>query len=349
MTLLGQGKDTWTSFWNKDTTLVGFKDKNGVVRIRPRFTGLLRANKFDEIMGVTEKKNKSWESYYLTKSGRIVGRNNLYVYDNGADCESEGFIRFRDNKTHKVGMFDRNGNIAIPAHYNNLSMVMNGLIIAHQDAHWDEKKRSEVFPYPWIGGKYVLINTHNKTLIDSFYADHDLNYYTLRISTSPDPDTVRRNFKAQDQRYYSFIDFDKEFTAWLKTSLLDNFTKENLLNAAYRQIAFWKEPDGWVSDPKSSFINRNFDLIKTKLLQLNSKECDYHIFNEGLNPFIYEAEEYKHYFNTCGEPKEWLYPVKTIVINYKDKMDLLQDHFEFLRTDKGYKLISISIGIGKPK
>ncbi|MEI9958493.1 MAG: hypothetical protein WDM90_19800 [Ferruginibacter sp.] len=79
------------------------------------------------------------------------------------------------------------------------------------------------------------------------------------------------------------------------------------------------------------------------------KECDYNIFDEGLNPYIYESEEYKDYFNNCGESKDWLYPIKNIVISYKDKKDLLQNHFEFLRTDNGYKLISISISKGEVK
>jgi hypothetical protein len=39
-TLPAQVNNTWYSFWNKDTTLIGFKDKNGIVKIEPKFTGL---------------------------------------------------------------------------------------------------------------------------------------------------------------------------------------------------------------------------------------------------------------------------------------------------------------------
>lgn len=63
----------------------------------------------------------------------------------------------------------------------------------------------------------------------------------------------------------------------------------------------------------------------------------------SLNPYIYGSEEYKDYFNSCGEAKDGLYPVKDIVISYNDKKGLVQDHFEFLRTNSGYKLISITI------
>ena len=57
LTLLGQSNDTWTSFWNKDTTLVGYKDINGVVKIEPKFTGFTSAGKFENIIAVTEDKN----------------------------------------------------------------------------------------------------------------------------------------------------------------------------------------------------------------------------------------------------------------------------------------------------
>jgi hypothetical protein len=57
-----------------------------------------------------------------------------------------------------------------------------------------------------------------------------------------------------------------------------------------------------------------------KLLNKPSlKACNYAVFDEGLNPYIYESEEYKDYFNNCGDSKDWLYPFKNIVISYKGK------------------------------
>lgn len=344
-TLLGQSKDTWTSFWNKDTSLIGFKDKNGIVKIEPKFSGFTSASKFDDIIAVTEAKNETWNSYYLTKTGRIVGKDSLHIFDNGADCESEGYIRFRDRKTDKVGMFNKNGDIVIPADYNDLTRVRNGMIIALKGA--EKKQWGEHFS--WKGGKEILIDTNNKILIDSFKYDNNLNFFSVLITTSLNADTIRQNFKSVSGQYYSFIDFDKEFRSWLKSSLLDNFTKNRLFECSYIKITFWKEPNGWTSESKSSFLDRNFELIKTKLLDLNSKDCDYNIFDEGLNPYIYETDEYKDFFNNCGESKDWIYPIKNIVISYKDKKELLQDHFEFLRTDNGYKLISVTIRKGELK
>jgi hypothetical protein len=39
-TLPAQDNNSWFSFRNKDTTLIGFKDKNGIVKFESKFTGL---------------------------------------------------------------------------------------------------------------------------------------------------------------------------------------------------------------------------------------------------------------------------------------------------------------------
>ncbi len=63
----------------------------------------------------------------------------------------------------------------------------------------------------------------------------------------------------------------------------------------------------------------------------NSKKC------------LTNKEEICEYFNNCGEAKEWIYPMMTIVVSHKNKKNFSQNHYEFLRTDKGYKLISVTI------
>lgn len=343
-TVFAQGNDTWTAFWNKDT-LIGFKDKNGVVKIEPKFTGYISARKFENIIAATEEINSNWESYYLTKSGRMIGRDSLHIFDNSLDCESEGFIRFRDHKIDKVGIFNKNGDVVVPAQYNDLTRVRNGMIVALKGA----EKRYLGEHYSWVGGKGILIDTNNNVLVDSFKYDTDINFFSLLVSLQPNPDSIRQNFKTINGQYFSFINFENEFQAWLRSVLLNNLTKENLLSASYNEITFWKEPNGWTSESKGSFMDRNFELIKTKLLQLNSEACDYNIFSDGLNPFIYESEEYQRFFNNCREPKDWIHPVKSIVISYNYKKDLIQDHIEFLRTDDGFKLIAVIISKGKIK
>lgn len=340
--LFAQNKDTWISFQDKDSTYIGFKDKNGNVKIEPKFTGMTSANKFDDIIAVTEEFKESWKSYYLTKSGKIVGVDSLYTFDNSSDCENEGFIRFRDPKTDKMGMFNAPGKIVIPAIYNELTKARNGMIVVLKGAKKIKDNHEGCNHFSWAGGKEYLIDTNNKILIENFKYNDDLNFYSVHKSATPSKDPIRENFQGVDGQYYSFINFDKEFESWLKNNLLTDLSKDNLLKSSFDKISFWKEPDGWINESKSKFINQNYSFIKLKLQELNDNKMEYFVSSDGLNPFIFETSEYEMYFNNCNQSKEWLYPVKNIVISPKNNSDFGQDHFQFLRTDNGYKLITIS-------
>jgi hypothetical protein len=338
--LHAQNKDTWISFTDKDSTHIGFKDKNGNIKIEPKFTGLTSANKFDAIMVVSEETKENWKSYYLTKSGKIVGRDSLYIFDNGPDCENEGFIRFKDYKTDKMGIFNGDGKIVIPAEYSDLTRVRNGMIIALKGAEKIMDPGGDGH-FSWSGGKEYLIDTNNKNLIEDFGYNDELNFYSIQKSKEPSKDEIRESFIAVDNEYYSFINFDKEFRLWLKNNLLSDLSKSNLLKFCYDKITYWKEPNGWKNESKTKFINQNYKLIKAKLTELSTTNCDYTVFSESLNPFIYNNNEFSEYFDNCNQPKDWMYPVKNIVISHKNEK---QDHFEFLRTENGYKLISVSLG-----
>lgn len=340
----------WTAFRDDNSERIGFKDKKGTIKIKAKYIDFTIARKFDKIIAVMEENNGKNETYYLTKSGKKVGRNNIYLFDNGPDCESEGFIRFRDTKTDKVGMFNGKGEVVIPAEYDDLSNVRNGLVMAVKGAKKkfpDGNKPSDCDHYRWVEGKEYLIDTHNKIIIDDFKHNSDLDFFSLKIGQEPVKDANRQSFLGVDGRYYSFIDYKKEFRQWLDASLLDSLSKEKLIANSYNKIFFWKEPDGWTSAISNEFINRNFELIKSKMTELNKKNSDYFISIEGLNPFIYETSYFDTYYNNCGEPKEWQYPVMNVIINRKTKKDSYQDNFEFLRTENGYKLISMTIKNGK--
>lgn len=343
-TLSAQNKDTWISFWDKDTTHIGFKDKNGNIKIVSKFMGLTFANKFDDIIVVSEEVNETWKSYYLTKTGKIVGRDSLYIFDNSPDCENEGFIRFKDPKTDKMGLFNGDGKIIIPAEYSDLTRVRNGMLIVLKGAEKINDPGGDGH-FSWSGGKEFLIDANNQILIENFGYNDELNFYSLEKSKEKNPDPIRDNFLGVDGQYYSFINFDKEFKSWLKNNILTDLSKENLLKHSYDKITYWKkkDDDGWITKPKTNFIELNYKLIKAKLLELKSANCDYHIFSESLNKSIFEADQYNHYFDNCRQPKDWINPVKNIVISPQNKNESGQDHFEFLRTENGYKLISVSL------
>lgn len=321
----------WYSFYNSDVTLVGYKDKNGSVKIKPKFdAGFTSANRFANIIAVAENNNNKWTSYYLTKTGKIAGIDSLYIFDNTTDCEQEGFIRFKDSKSDKVGLLNRAGDVVIPAMYNDLSVVKNGMIVALLGA----TKKSDGEHFRWIGGKEILIDTSDHTLIDSFDNDANLNFYDVVISKEIQKDSIRKSYPALNGNYYSYVDYKKEFTNWFTTSFLKKITKENILKNSFSAIK-WNENEKWISINQQNFVDRHFYTIN-KICISESKNID--IVVSSIDPLLFPQGKYPKYYNNCNEPLNWKYPVMSVIITSNNK----QSRFDFLRTQSGYKLMAVN-------
>ena len=333
--LFAKSNDIWISFEDEDTDLIGYKDKNGVIKVDPKF--IIGAAKFENIMAVVEETyDNKWNSYYLTKTGKTAGKDSLYYFDNAPDCENEGFIRFRDHKTDKAGMLNKDGDIVIPAEYSDLTRVRNGMIIALKGA----VKEYSGEHYIWAGGQEFLIDTSNNILIENFPYDDNLNFFSIKKTKMPHSDPVRKSFLAKDGSYWSFVDFEKEFKNWLINDLLVNLTSKKLINASYGTVSTWDSTEyRHAKSSRHEFINNNFEVLKTGLLEILDPDCDYSILRDNL----YERTGFEKYFNNCGEAKEWIYPVMTVVVSHKNGNDFTQNQYSFLRTDKGYKLMSVAI------
>ncbi len=340
----GQGKDIWYAFSNESTNLIGFKDKNGVVKIQPKFNEMTSVIKFDNIIAVIEDTIGKGNSYYLTKTGKIVGKNSLYYYDNTNDCESEGFIRFRDHKSSKVGMLNRTGTVVIPAIYDDLSVVQNGLIIGLKGAekkffNIDKYKNSE--DYYWDGGQQILMDTLNNTLVENCTTNQFLNLYSLKKTNTPDLDPIRVAFLGKDGSYYSFIDYEKEFKQWITNTIEKGVTLETLMDSAFETIT-WDTKKSWGKTKKEKLITDNFTLLKNNLFEIVQPSTEYFISSDGLNSITYDGKAFEKYFNNCGASKEWKYPKMSLNINHYDNKKLVQNSYGFLRTDEGYQLINLS-------
>jgi hypothetical protein len=347
VSLFGQNNDTWHSFWNNDTTLFGYKDKNGIVKIEPKFDAgfaYVFANKFDHIIVVTEKiDEEEFLSYFLTKTGKKVRIQNDIFPTRDGDCESEGFIRFRDSKTSNTGMFNRNGDIVIPAEYSFLENVRNGMIIAIKDA---EMIFHEEEYQGWRGGTEILIDTLNNILINDFSNANKLNLFSLEKTKNLHSDSIRDSFLATDDYFYSFINFEKEFKQWFFDDLLVGLTVEKLLNVSFDSIIHWTLNSGydWIRNSKEQFITDNFDILTKDLFRTLNPNYEYEIAMNWRSPFMYQGVEFEKYNNNCNMPKYWIYPMMHVVIRNKDENSLPRFHnsYGFLRTENGYKLIEIS-------
>ncbi len=339
-----QNNDIWTAFYNPDTDDIGFKNSKGEVMIKPRFRGLISARKFDKIIALMDDENFS-RVYYMLKNGKTFGKDSTYIFDMTFDCESEGFIRFHDSKTDKVGMFNHEGKIVIPAKYSDLFPVKNGMTIALQGAHkeyWEKhNEHSGCNHWSWVSGKNILINTKNEILVEDFPEPKSLDIYSLKVIEKPIKDENRINILGKNGKYYSFVDNEKLFKNFIE-KLIKNLNKENLLKNSYKEIVYWDEEKGWISAPAKDFIERNYSILSERLKAYFSKK-DYQL--SDYTPLTEKIEkEFEHHYNNCDERDINRFPIFNLIISYYEKGKFShQDHFNFIKTEEGIQFISCTI------
>lgn len=319
--LFAQKTGALESFYNQDSSLVGFKDAEGRVLYTPQFTA--GPQRMEHIMAVVkEDKAGKWHPYYILRSGKIIGRDSMYVFDNGFDCENEGFIRFTTKD--KTGLFNRKGEIVIPAEYSSLTRVMNGMVVSLKGA----KKVVDGEHFFWDGGTDALLDTANHVLIDHFNPSQQLDLYSIKIEDNKGIDTLREYFKGTNGKWYSFVVFEKAFNAWFQQEILSNLTNENLLQHSMPEITYSDPEVLWITEPKATFIEKH-----PKILQVLSQP--YQLLPEDLNPFLFDPAKYPEYFNNCFGAKSWKYPEMLVLID--------GNQINFLKTPDGYKLILVGL------
>lgn len=85
----------------------------------------------------------------------------------------------------------------------------------------------------------------------------------------------------------------------------------------------------------------HLDIVKDHLSQLKKEDCKYGISIDELNFYAYGSPVYAKYYDNCNHGMRGKYPVLNVDIIDKASSTVI-DEFEFLRTDNGYKLISVS-------
>jgi len=330
--VLEQDNDIWTAFYGDNK--IGYKDKNGNIKIELKFWRT-SSDEFDKIIAV-EEYGGEWKNYFLTKEGRIFGIDSVYFFDNGIHHQCEGFFNFIDRKTDFIGMFDRNGNVVIPADYNYLGDVRNGMLNAINGAKkecWHNDRKGHCEHHILVGGKEMLIDTLNNVLIENFSELDDggkylglLNPFSVEKSKVPNSDTTRVSYLAKDGSYYSFTIFEREFKQWLLNDLLVNLTLEKLMDASNDTISWSSHPRNIYRgiSSKQQFITDNFELLKKELSLILNSDTEYHF-------------TVKYPFNSCGN----ISPNIELRISHKDSGE--QNYFEFSRINNGHKLTGVGI------
>ena len=362
-TSFAQSQDVWLRYYDSTTELTGYKDLKGNIKIPAKFDGFTRADSFFNIMAVHEKIDSSYKAYYLLKNGRKVGQDSVFMFDFTFDCESEGKIIFYDKKKDRVGFFDKNGTAIIPAIYNYVSPFRNGLAVAHRNAKrkcWEGDDTTRCEHLGWEGGESIIINDKHEIIADNITVGlNNVDWYSKKENASSLDTSIYVSIKAKNNITYSFINYDKEFNKWFRNSFIPSLNSEKAIpGILFNEITFWTYEEGWTSVKKQDFLKAFPNALTSSKFDTNKLKQMW-IGRDFLNEYIYEKDIYKKYFNSCGEHNYDRFPLFNILITYYKKRESpnqysvseffrdydidYQEHFEFLRTEQGYKLLSVSL------
>ena len=357
----GQSDSDWVMFIDKSTNLIGYKNLRGEVKIEPKFTYLTQQNIFRNIMPVFEKATEQGDStlqYYLLKDGRKIGRDSLYLGEYYLDCENENKIRFRDPVSNRVGYFNTDGRVLIPAMYNDATPFYNGLAIVIRDGKKmcrDGSEFSKENPcehWSWLGN-YLLINDKNEVLLDSLDPDgfRDIDFYSMQKNLGTIPSDYVE-FTSSDRTKYSFRNFNKEFRTWFNHDFLPHRNSGDFINYFFPEITIPKAGDfksielsdekyrdyAWTVDGAINVLEQNRTLISNILDKVNDKNYLTSI-SKSHAPIILDDKLYPEYFSDCGDYLEKKYPYFEVLVTNNN--GLILNGLGFIRTKEGYKLLEI--------
>lgn len=327
---------TYYAYWENDS-LMGYRDADSNIVIQPNSRHASGSQNFVNVTPVVIRENERYHHYYLRRDGSTFGRDSVYFFENSGDTESEGFIRFRDPESELMGMFSHTGKVVIPAEYNALRHVRNGMIVGLKGAtRIDEKHDYGCNHYRLEGGTTVLIDTLNHILVDSFPNSEELNFFSLKKIKTPGDTAIHRNYPAKNGVFYSFIDYEKEFSHWLINTFLEkNRTAEFLIKHSYDSISCSSDEYTTIEN-RDSFIKANFRAIVENIHKIKSTSSKTFI-SQGY--VTYSDLDVKRYVEP--DYRRDKYPVFSVIINSKSDSKQYQNAFDFLRTENGYRLISV--------
>jgi hypothetical protein len=349
-----QQSDQWVRFDDPKTGKYGYKDARGVVRVKPRFAdpGVITAPpRFAHLAAVTVDKR---HAAYLLKSGRLVARDSVHIFDLHYDCESEATIRFRDRQRDRVGFLNARGQAIVPAVYNYATPFHNGLAVVQQGARrhcWGEGDTlgRNCEHLGWQGGRTLLINPRGEVLVRDIGPGvplRTLNWYSLQTNPAP-ADTVHRvQLPGVDGTVYSFVDYQREFTGWFFVDFLPALRTGDARQLAARcfpDLHLSRRPfDGWHPYQREAFVAAYGPQLRQDLAPLRPGQAGVSVGEELFNWMINDNPSFRAFYTPCGAHFAERYPTFEVSVTFPAPAGSYDEHFSFIRTATGYQLYQVS-------
>jgi len=330
--------DTWYKFVDEKKKLISYRDKNHRVKLNLKVSLFIQSVyplKFDTILMAGD--------YYMNKSGHKFGRGKVYWTSEGIPaCESEGYIKFRDDNA-LVGIYDKKGKIVVSADYNYISDVHNNLLYGRKYA---DRIKIDNEHYRFKGGTVYLLNVNNEMLVENFNPNSDIDYDSFQLLKKPSPDKIRDNLLGVNGKYYSFVNYQKEFKKWFLDTFLKQQNRQNISFYLNETLLFDNISNHHQNSKdlnKKKFISELYEHFNDIFKRLNKIGTEWKISKESYYYHIDQYEKLNYVFNSCGDEITEKYPLFTVYVNYTIKKTKYQDSISFLRTKEGYKIVHVGI------
>jgi hypothetical protein len=212
----------------------------------------------------------------------------------------------------------------------------------------------------WKDGETILINEKNEIIADSLKTDLSvINWYSKKVNDSSVDTSIYVNIKGKNGQTYSFVNYDREFRKWFYNIFLPTLKDGNSVkNLLFDEVTYWSKKEGWISLEKNTFFKTFPTVFTTKRFETN-KLTKISMNQDLLNNLIFEKPIYNRYLNACGEHNNDKFPLYNVRVSYYKKRQKpdpgfesaflrnyetdYDENFEFLKTENGYKLLSVSL------
>jgi hypothetical protein len=276
----------------------------------------------------------------------VFGRDSLWAFDFSYDVESEGFIRFSvgryEDQTKRVGLYDWEGNVRIPANYNWLSIVRNGVLMGFEGGEYH------------LDGEYwftkndtaVLLDTNGNVLVDDPIEmkkiDRYIDFHSKRIVDQEESGRV--NIKMKDGRYLSFLNIRDELIAYLQQANFDDFLLDSLLlnDNGISKSDFVNNPQRQSYRNKVLTLQNRTEALNMQFGDLPTVYCEGKVVYQGKEVLtgtwlVYDfLKPFEEYF--ASDAQYGSIPIIEVFFDWNDY------YLTFARPAAGtYKLLAISV------
>lgn len=205
------------------TELVGFKDARGRVRFPARFHNAFTGG---QVLRDVVPAIDTGTPFFLRRDGGRFGFDSAFLDgENMPYCMREGHIQFQDPTTRRMGFFDAQWHVAIPALYLFAGPFRGGYSQVIREgrqvcAHGKPRDSAVLGEHCYWSGNVILIDRTGKVVVDTFALPMDFapDWLSARI-VDAESDTSRRTWKTTDGRFLSIASTERSFQAWLEANL----------------------------------------------------------------------------------------------------------------------------------